>query len=190
MTRTEFGIIVAYLEVGCGKKLPTDAMEVFFDLLGDLPAAVLQLAAKRVILEHRWATFPSVAELREAAVLTARGEVKELSPAEGWELAWNAVKNIDPEIERSVTRAMEKLPPLVVAAIRAMGLLNLCYGEEPVAVIRGQFLKVFEQLAARDKRTELFPLATRQEIAAMPTHRTAITQRVVGILEGIGEGVK
>lgn len=177
---------MAYLEVGCGKPLGEAALSVYFDCLGDLPADVLRLAAKRVVLEHRWATFPSIAELREAAALTQRGEVRGMSPGEAWSLAWHAIANCDPEIELrgGAKDALGKLPPLVAEAVRAMGVLPLCYGQEPVAVIRGQFMRVYGELAARQTRTDLLPAATRTAIAAAPA-----TAQVAGLLNGIGESV-
>jgi len=115
-------------------------------------------------MEHKWATFPSIAELREAAAETQRGTVKELSPAEAWAIAWRIAANTDPEIDGSFARASKDAPPLVLEAIRAFGLLDLCYGKEPVGVIRGQFLRVFEQLAARERRRALLPAALTQAI--------------------------
>ena len=59
------------------------------------------------------------------------------------------------------------MPPLVVEAMRAFGIPALCYGKEPVTVVRAQFAKIFEQLAARERRLRLMPPAMRSEIAAM-----------------------
>lgn len=161
MTRAEFTTAMLYLETACRKQFTANEAEVYFDLLGDLPAAALLAGVKRVLLEHRWASLPTVAELREAAVEAQRGEVKTLSAAEAWALAWKAVGDTDPEVEGSFARATKDCPPLVVEAIRAMGLPALCYGDEPVGVLRGQFFKVFEQLAARQRRTDLYPAALK-----------------------------
>lgn len=174
MTREEFAQITAYLALACGKDLSPEAHEVYFDLLGDLPADVAQLAARRVMLEHKWATFPSVAELRAAAVDSIRGQVAELSEAEAWALAWRVVGDTDPEVDGSFARACKKhkAPPLVVEAIRAFGLPSLCVGggldlegrkrvADPVSVQRGQFLEIFKQLAARERRAALLPPAVQ-----------------------------
>lgn len=180
MTRPEFAQIIAYLTAGCGKPLADAALEVYFDLLGDLPFDAMKLAAQRVLLEHRWATFPSIAELREAATATMRGQVAALSPAEAWALAWDAAGRIDPEQEGSAERGLRDLPPLVVEAIRAFGLPALCYGQEPVGVVRAQFTKIYEQLAAREQRTALLPHKTAEAV------RQRLPQQVAGILQNIG----
>jgi hypothetical protein len=166
MTRPEFVKAMAYLTAGCGKSLEPVSLEVYFDLLGDLPFDAFQTAVKRVLLRHKYATFPTVAELREAAAQTARGEVAPLPPAEAWALAWRAAARTDPEIDGSFDRAATRLPPLVRRAIEAYGLNALCYGSEPLTVVRAQFLRVYEQLAAGEAARELLPAATRREIEA------------------------
>lgn len=159
MTNTEFASVIAYITSAIGKPLNPDAQLVYFDLLGDLPADVFQLAAKRVVLEHKWATFPSIAELRQAAAESVRGEVKELTPAEAWALAWKAARRIDLGADGSKDRALAGLPPIVVEAINAVGLASMTGKDEPVGVVRGQFLKVFEQLQGRERRLALMPPA-------------------------------
>lgn len=186
MTRAEFGIIMGYLVLGTGKELSLDAHEVYFDCLGDLDANTLQIAAKRVLMEHKWATFPSVAELREAATLTVRGKVAAISPADAWDLTWNAIRNIDPEVQSSIDKALKDLPPLVQKAIRGFGLLDLCYGKEPVGVLRGQFMKQFEQIAASDKREALLPLATKE---AIEQRKGELAAPVKLAIAGIGKDV-
>lgn len=175
MTRKEFAATMAYLAAACGKSLPDASMEVYYDLLGDLPVEALKTAAKRVSLEHKWATFPSVAELREAASETMRGQVKDISPAEAWEIAWDLASNYDPDsrgeyvvngrrYESRWECLTQDIPPVVMKAIRSFGIMALIYGKEPVGVLRGQFMKTFEQIAAGQKRAALLPAALRQEI--------------------------
>lgn len=186
MTREEFGIIMGYLVLGTGKELSLDAHEVYFDCLGDLDAATLQIAAKRVLMEHKWATFPSVAELREAASLTVRGTVSTISPADAWDMAWRAIQNIDPEVQGSIDKALKKLPLIIQKAIRGFGLLDLCYGKEPVGVLRGQFMKQFEQIAASDKREALLPSATKEAIEMRKGELAAPVRQAIA---GIGKDV-
>src|SRR4051812_19249127 len=57
MTRTEFSEAMAWLEVACGKPIYTGnpqeqlaRMQVYFDVLGELPLPVLRVAAQRAIL--------------------------------------------------------------------------------------------------------------------------------------------
>jgi hypothetical protein len=167
MTRSEFAMAMAYVGTAMAKPLSAEAHEVYFELLGDLNYQTLMVAVKRVLLEHRFPTFPSVAELRQAAAETIRGEAVELSECEAWGKAWQIVGDTDPEVEGSFERACRraKAPPLVVEAIVTMGLNAMCYGDEPVGVVRGQFLKVFAQLAARERRLALLPPALRTALS-------------------------
>lgn len=165
MTRPEFAACMAYVAHAIGKPLAPDAAEVYWDLLNDLNTVVLCIAAKRVVLEHTWASFPLPAQFRAAAAETVRGDVNALSAAEAWRLAWHAAAHIDLEIAGSAERHLEDLPPLVVEAMQVFGLSALCCGKEPVGVIRAQFIKIYEQLAARDRRTALLPAGLKREIA-------------------------
>jgi hypothetical protein len=176
MTRPEFAKIAAYLSVGTGKPLSPEGMEVYFDCLGDLPFGVMQLAAKRVLLEHPWATFPSVAELRLAASESTRGEVNELASGRAWELAWKAAGRIDLEVDGSIERATSALPPTVVEAMNRYGMVDLCRGKQPVSVVRSQFMEIFDQLATRDRREALLPPATR---AALDQAREQYTRKAI-----------
>ncbi len=167
MTRPDFANVMAYIAAALQKPVSAESVEVYFDLLHDLPLHVLQLAAKRVVLQHKWATFPSVAELREAAAETQAGVVKDLSPAEAWALAWRAAGRMDPEVNGSVERALADLNPLVCEAIRTFGIYSLCYSVEPVGIMRSQFMKTYEQLNARQQRQRLLPPALKEQVAAI-----------------------
>ncbi len=190
MSNFEFAEIVARITAGCGKSLSMESQVVYFDLLGDMDASVLRIAADRVLAEHVWSTFPSIAELRQAAVDTLRGEVKELSPGEAWEKAWGVISNLDPEISGSVDRAKKCVPAIVWESIEAFGVLAMCYGDEPVGVIRGQFMRIYEGIAARDRRKALLPPST---LAALDDIRERLAipgnVRIAGMLAGIGKGI-
>lgn len=182
MTREEFARVAAVLTLGTGKPLTTDAAEVYFDCLGDLSFDVAKIACKRVLMEHKWATFPSIAELRQAAAETTQGTVKELGSGEAWSLAWRAVGQIDPEVSGSYARGVEGLPPLVIEAMEVYGINPLCYGKEPVGVIRAQFTKIYDQLADRDRRRSLMPPKLTQQIEAQGRQVVSLA------LRGIGDG--
>jgi hypothetical protein len=184
----DFAKVLGYISAAIGKPLSADAVEVYFDCLGDLSLDALQAGAKRVVCEHKWATFPTVAELREAAVASSQGEITALSPGEAWHLAWLAAGRIDPEIPGSFERHTKELPPLVVKAVLTFGVPALCYGTEPVGVVRGQFMKIFEQLAAREHRAALLPSALKSEIERIGQRQTpVITGEIAEVAAGIGQ---
>ncbi len=71
VTRTEFTKAMAYVGTAIGKPPTADQLEVYFDLLGDLDYGVLMLGVKRVLLEHRWANFPTVATIARPLIMIA-----------------------------------------------------------------------------------------------------------------------
>lgn len=157
MTKAECLQILAYIEAGIQKPLSKESATVYCDMLSDLPKEALQVAAKRVLTEHRWATYPSIAELRQAASETIRGVITELTPAKAWEIAWGAAKKIDLELDYSLGFHTKDLPDQVVEAMKVFGITALVNGKSPVEVMRGQFLKIFEQIQAGESRKSLLP---------------------------------
>lgn len=183
MKKSEFLRVVAYLTAATGKALTKDSVDVYFDLLGDLPLDAFQLAAKQVALEHKWATFPSVAELRSAATNVMVGSDM-ISSAEAWQLAWRAAGRIDLDMDGSLQRACEGLPSLVVEAMRCYGISSLCYGDDPIGVVRSQFIKIFDQLAERTRRSALLPASLKQAITEVS--RKQLPAATVKLLENFG----
>jgi len=184
MQRHEFANVMTWLSVAVGKPIgDTDEerrarMDVYFDCLGDLPIDVLQIAAKRVAMSHPWPSFPSVAELRQAAAQTLQGHVQPMSGGEAWQLAWAAACKIDPErsgpymtrnkagqmelFDSQLAAACEGMPPLVIEAMRCFGITALCNADANFA--RPQFIKIFESLAARDNGRVLLPESVKRAI--------------------------
>lgn len=193
MTRPEFAQVMTYVGLAMGKPLIPEAMEVYFDLLGDLDADVMLAGAKRAILDHRWSTFPTVAELRAAATATKRGEVAAMTAAEAWQIAQAVAARHDPEIQ-GLYSAGGKLwpsqfayltrdtPPPVLAAMRAFGVESLSTGGDPDGVVRSQFMKIFDQLAERDRRVDSLPAGVRESIEAGGRRPLpAVTKALAGV---------
>ena len=164
MTKSEFAPIMAYLSAAVGKPIAPETVAVYFDLLADLPADVLQMAAKRVALKHQWPTFPSAAEIREEATQTIAGELFPMTAAEAWDLAWRAVKSMDLELPDTVKRAQEKLPPIVWQVMTAFPLSALCHGREPVGLVRKNFIDLFMEIKSRNKANRLLPAKLAKQI--------------------------
>lgn len=190
MTKRQCLEVMAYLAAAISKPPLSDrAGDIYFDLLGDLPLDVFHTAAKRVILDHVWATFPSIAELRQAATDIIHAQAKQIDAAKAWELAWQAVRSIDLEITgpykaighrdngesfietypSQAASVLAKLPSVVVQAMNAFGLAALCYGKEPVTIVRSQFMVIFQK--AQDSRDQLalMPPALAKEIESRAT---------------------
>jgi len=177
MTRLEFMDAMLFVSNAIGKDLEKARMDAFWEMLKDLDYAVFRAGCQRVILEHPWPSFPSIAELRQAAADVARGQTTELSPGEAWSIAWSAAGRIDLEVDGCLQRETEGIPKIVLEAMQAFGIPALCYGKEPVTIVRAQFIKIFEGLQARDRRSALLPAALVEKIEGK---RPAAVAAVVG----------
>ena len=162
MTKAEFANVIAYLEAGSGQALSKESATVYFDLLGDLDYQLFQIAAKMVIIAHPWHTFPSISELREAAAKLTTSNF--LTASEAWAMAWRAIGRTDPEMEWAVAAYIDPLPPLVKRTILTYGLNSLCYGKEPIAIVRAQFIKIYDDLAEATQSRASWPLSLQRDI--------------------------
>lgn len=173
MTKGEFAEVIGFLELAIGKPIHPDrslALErtrLYYGLLKDLPLPALRLAAERLVAERKWASFPQVAELRDLAVDSARGEVQQLSATEAWAIANRAVGRCDLDIPGSVERAFAGVPPLVKLAVDQFGFHALYNPGGNLEAARAQFLRVYDALADRERRTLLLPASVRGALAAV-----------------------
>ncbi len=181
VTRFEFAAIVAYLEAATGKSPAAETVAVYWDLLHDLPADTLRRAARRVALEHAWATFPSAAEIRRAAVAPPGDQP---SAWDAWGLVRLAVGRYG--LSRGAD-ALAGLPALAKRACEAIGWADLCDATEG-AVVRAQFVRCYDALAESEVRRALLAPVTA---AALPEARPrgALPGAVRGLLNGVGRGV-
>ena len=188
MTRKEFAKIAVYIGCACGGKyLDEEALTVYFDLLGDLQYETLLVGAKRVLLERVYPNFPTAGELRHAAAATPQGPISELTPIEAWAIGSRVFKNTDPEIPGSFEHACRdaNAPAIVIQTIKALGLPSLCYGREPIGVVRAQFTRAYEQMAARAKTAALLPEKLKTSIEQQ--HKTPLQSSIHQLTAGIGK---
>lgn len=174
---------MAYAEAAVGKPFAADSAEVYFDLLGDLPVETLRVAVKRVVLEHKWATFPSVAEFRRAAAECARGDIP--SAGEAWMMATRACLSCDVDSPGSVERTFAKVPPIVHEAVNRFGFRALYNPGENLEVMRAQFTRIYEEIVAFENRQALLPASLRREIAKISDPQPQLPREAQKLLAGI-----
>lgn len=157
MTKAEVAKILTVLAAVYPKFEVDDLkVQVWHEMLGDLDYATANMAVKKLILENTFA--PSIAEVRKAVmgILTPNG----MTAAEGWG-----------EVERAIriygyyreTEALESMSPSVAKVVKCIGWQNICLNEEP-GVVRGQFLKMYAQVAEREQKELLLPAGLRNQI--------------------------
>lgn len=135
MTKGEFKVCLAILEAATGKPFQQNQADVWFSLLGDLPAESLANAIKRCLLtlESNW--LPPIATLRRMATEATCG-VQEL-PEEAWAKVTQAMRQIG---YPNPDKARQVLGPVIWEAIRGMGgWVALCDMDAPLTTIFAQF---------------------------------------------------
>ena len=157
MTRAETAKILAVLAASYPKFEVDDLkVQVWHEMLGDLDYATANMAVKKLILEN---TFPpSIAEVRKAAMEILNPDV--MTAAEAWGEVERAVRTYGYYQE---TKAMASLSPRTAKVVRQIGWREICLNEE-AGVVRGQFLKMYQQVQERDRREMQLPAGLRNEI--------------------------
>jgi len=157
MTKAEIAKILAVLAASYPKFEVDDLkVQVWHEMLGDLDYVTANMAVKKLILENAFP--PSIAEVRKAAAEIMNPDV--MTAAEAWGEVERAVRTYGSyqEIE-----ALASLSPRTAKVVRQIGWREICLNEEP-GVVRGQFLKMYQQVQERDRREMLLPANLRQEI--------------------------
>lgn len=179
MTSIEFAEIIAEIVVAIQKPLPKESAHVYFKYLADLDVETFRCAAATVILEHKWNTFPTVAELREAAVNARSGSAANMPASVAWAMAWRAAGQIDPDFcgefvvfkngERvtypsQTDYVLDGLPASVVVTMKTFGIGRLIAADEPIGVLQAQFCQTYTGLLTVAKREALLPEKLRHDI--------------------------
>lgn len=153
MTKKEFAAVMIYIGDGCGKKLSQEGLRVYWDLLSDVPLDVLQVAAKRSLLENTYAVFPQVGTLRKLSAEAMGGASSCLPAVEAWGLVRKAMCRYGYARGEA---ALQSLPPMVRRCVECMGWNELCEAEI-TEVVRSQFVKSYETMLHREERERLLP---------------------------------
>lgn len=160
MTKLEFLQCMAYIGAGVQKAIPAESVDVYFELLGDLTVEQLRIGCRAVMLNHTIATFPTVAEIRTAALEASKPD--DFSGGEAWSIAWKAAGRIDPEVDGSAARALAKIPPLIAKCMRLFGINSLCYADK-ISVARAQFLEIYRAEVTKERKQAALPGWVKQE---------------------------
>ena len=136
-----------------------DKIKLWYELIGDLPFELAQIALKKVMLTSQFP--PTVADIRKAAteIVTPAGET--LDAGKAWGEVQKAISKYgwpDPD------NALASMSPLTQQVVNQISWQELCSCEES-GVIRGQFMKMFNALAERQKEQRTLPATLKDEIA-------------------------
>ncbi len=157
MTKSEVAKLLAVIAAAYPKFEVDDIkVQVWHEMLGDLEYKIASMAIKRLILES---TFPpSIAEVRKAAVEIQTPE--QTNGTQAWGEVIKAIRNFGHYREEE---ALASMSPRTAYVVKCIGWREICMAEES-GVIRGQFLKMYQQVAEREQKEQLLPPAMRREI--------------------------
>lgn len=153
-----------------------DTIEAYADELDDLPLLAVMTGIKTMARTSKF--FPSVAEIRESAVLGPLGQ--DLADE-----AWIEVKREARRVgfnRPAIFRNGEFLPaevpkfssPMIAAAANAVGWELICGGDDSKGFIRSQFVKAFNALLERETKAKqggvlpIDPELSPGDIVALP----------------------
>lgn len=161
MTVDEFGQLAAAIKTFFPKDnmLPTNkAMDLWFDMLKDLPYESAYAALKKHVSSSRFP--PTIADIREWAVdFTVPDELNEM---EAWSLVYKAICN---STYNSVSE-FEKLPPLVQKAVGLPGSLREWAMTENLnhEVVMSNFQRAYKAELKRHEELQKMPQNVRDLI--------------------------
>jgi hypothetical protein len=165
MTPQETKKIFAILMVSYPKFFPAEdkdklrlTIELWAEMLADIPFEVVQVAVKKMILESPYP--PAISDVRKqiADIMTAPEDRIDASTA--WGEVLHAIRMFGwPRPEE----AMESLSPRTRQVVKAMGWQEICQATE-AGVVRGQFLKMYDAYASRERQESLLPQSMKNII--------------------------
>jgi len=157
MTKGEIAKLLAVLAAAYPKFEVNDVkVHVWHEMLGDLDYAVANIAIKKLIIQN---TFPpSIAEVRKA--VTELMNPEQVTSSEAWGEVTRAIRNYGYYREEE---ALASMSPITAQLVRYMGWREICMSED-IGVIRGQFLRMYEQIATREQEKQLLSQTMQTEI--------------------------
>jgi len=170
MTKGEVAKLLAVLAASYPKFEVDDLkVHVWHEMLSDIDYSIASTAIKKLIMQN---TFPpSIAEVRKA--VTELMNPEQVTSSEAWGEVIRAMRNFGYYREEE---ALASMSPTTARVVRYMGWREICMSEEPAGVLRGQFLKMYEQVVAREQEKKLLPPAMQNEIKKL-TERFALPSK-------------
>lgn len=157
MVKAELCKILAII-AACFNNFTVDDIKenVWMEMFGDVPYQIAQTAVKKYILTGVYP--PTVADIRKIISELTNPDIKD--GAEAWGEVIKAIRGYGYYREEE---AMESMSPLTAKVVKYMGFREVCMCEE-VGVVRGQFLKMYEQVSKREKENNMLPESLQNQI--------------------------
>lgn len=162
MTKQEFAQWAMALKTYYPKEslLPnTQAMELWFRQLEDVPYQVAVTALNKWVATNKWS--PTIADIRETTATITTGELPDWG--EAWEQVLTAIKRYG---MYRADEALASLPELTRDCVRRLGFREICVSEN-ITQDRANFRMIYEQLATRKKQQAQIPESVLKMIGSI-----------------------
>lgn len=133
-------------------------LKVWYEMLGDLDYKLIQTATQKLILESPFP--PTIADVRKQVVEITQDPADQIDGATAWGEVMDAIRYYGYYRQ---AEALASMSPRTSRVVKMMGWQEICTCEEP-GVIRGQFLKMYNTYATREKQNALLPTGLREQI--------------------------
>ncbi len=163
MTRDEFKTIIAaiksnYRNFGIETK---EQFDFWYEMLGDIEYRVMQIAIGKLVSELKFA--PTIADIREQVAAIKTPQENRITAADAWGEVEQAIRKYG---YYQQTEALDSMSPITRRTVDCIGFRQICLCEEP-GVVRGQFLRMFDQAANKEKQNALLPENLKKQIDAI-----------------------
>jgi hypothetical protein len=138
-----------------------DKVRLWHELFCDIPYKVAMTAVKKLMLSSKFP--PTIAELRKEVLAVTIPAEDRITPAEAWGMVVHAIRDYGSYRE---VDALASLPEVVARVVRYIGWRELCLCDEP-DIIRAQFMRMFDQVAAKERDRKLLPSGLQEQISKL-----------------------
>jgi hypothetical protein len=166
MKKTEVVKLLVVINAAFPNMQVTEAMvDLWHELLGDIDFNLAKAAVKKILLESPYP--PTIADIRKQAAEIIMPKENKIDAAEAWGEVERAIRLYGSYMEEE---AISSMSPAVARVVKYIGWREICLSEEP-GVVRGQFLKMYQQLQERERKEALLPEGLKRDIAMLTEQR-------------------
>ena len=123
---------------------PAATMQLYVEMLSDIPEEILATATRHVISRHKYNSWPTIAEIREACVDIQTGAKSYPNAYDAWDTVMTAIRQVG-----SYRRPVFENNPLIEKSINAVGgWVALCMSENAIAD-RARFVEAYTMYLKR-----------------------------------------
>ena len=159
MTKTETVKLLAVISAAFPNIQVAEAtVALWHELLGDLDLNLVLAATKKLILESPYP--PTIADIRKQVVEITTPHDEKIDAATAWGEVEKAIQLYGYYRE---AEAMASMSPRTAKVVKYIGWQEISLSEEP-GVVRGQFLKMYQQIAEREQKEKLLLQGLRDEM--------------------------